>query len=496
MNDESNVLVLEVDGATRSTLCEVLTREGYTVFTAATLAEAQQLMAGRSMGFVICGWQPLDGNIEPFVAECLSRSSLPALVILTDVARLNAAVDLFRIGVTDYILDPIRPEAVRQTINRLRRLREVESQLAREHRLTELIQTTAKAVILILDLEGKIVYANPFFERITGWEPDEVHGRDWFELCIPERDREGIRKRFNEVAHGLHAHGMVNPIVAKDGRERQIRWSNSLLTDQTGQPLSVLAIGVDVTDLLEAQQTALRSERLATIGQTMTALAHESRNGLQRIQAGVEMLSLSIPAESEARRDLDSIARAAKDLCQMHEELRSYAAPLHLHREMTTLSVVWKRAWQNLEGLRRGRDAELVVADCDCDQPIQVDVMRMEQMFRNLFENALAACQDPVRINLTCRCDEPDAIVLDIQDNGKGLSAEQREKVFTPFFTTKPTGTGLGLSIVQQIIQAHRGEIRLGEGAGPGASFFIRLLKPSAMPELDYSNEPGALSSN
>lgn len=486
MNDEHNVLVLEAGGQTRSHLREFLASEGYAVFAAVSLAQAQQTMADYAIEFVFFCGVLSDADRELFVSECSTRCPAPTAVIVTSFANLDDAVEMFPHGVADYILEPIHPNAIRQTINRLRRLREVEAELSREHRLTELIQTTTTAVILILDMKGIIVYANPVFSRITGWERADAVGVDWFQLCVPERDRELTRKRFTEIAHRVPSSALVNPILAKDGRERQMRWSHSLLNDQTGQPLSVLAIGVDITDLLDAQKTAMQSERLAAIGQTMTALAHESRNGLQRIQAGVEMLSLSIDPNCEARRDLDSIARAARDLRLMHEELQSYAAPLQLHREMARLPEVWKRAWQNLEGARRGRDAELLASECDCNQPVKIDVVRLEQMFRNLFENALAACQDPVRITLTCRCDESDAIVLDIRDNGVGVSPEQREQLFKPFFTTKPTGTGLGLSIVQRIVHAHQGEIRLSEEAGMGARFFIRLAKP----ELEFYPEP------
>jgi hypothetical protein len=141
---------------------------------------------------------------------------------------------------------------------------------------------------------------------------------------------------------------------------------------------------------------------------------------------------------------------------------------------------VWRRVWKYLAPIRGKRDAEIIETNCGCECPVHVDVLRFEQVFRNLLENTLAACEDPVRIELHCRCDGPDGILLEIEDNGPGLCAEQREKLFEPFFTTKSRGTGLGLSIVQRIVDAHGGDIQISDPKRTGARFLIRLPKHEA----------------
>jgi hypothetical protein len=385
-----------------------------------------------------------------------------------------------RLGVVDYFLKPIQSDVIRKSVARVARQRSTERQLLSEQRFANQILATADAIILLLDHEARIVRFNPYFTRIAGWKLADVQGRDWFNTCIPSKDHGWLRNIFKRTAVQAETSGVLNSILTTDGRHLQIRWSNTVLLDVHGEVEFILAIGVDVTDLLAAQNVASRSQRLAAIGQTVAGLAHESRNALHRIQTSVEILQLDLPPGSDLREEADSIHRATLELTNTLDEVRQYAAPMHLHRELARLPEIWRRVWGYLAPLRQERDAEIVESHCGCDCPADVDVLRLEQVFRNLFENALAACADPCRIRLHCQCDGYDGILLDIEDNGPGLSAEQREKLFEPFFTTKSRGTGLGMSIVQRIVDAHGGDIQIADPNGRGARFLIRLPKHSA----------------
>jgi signal transduction histidine kinase len=133
-----------------------------------------------------------------------------------------------------------------------------------------------------------------------------------------------------------------------------------------------------------------------------------------------------------------------------------------------------------LETVRRGRDAVLIENTCDTDLTILADRFRIEQLFRNLLENSLAACIDPVAIQIECRdaqLQSQPAIKVWVRDNGPGLSPEVRQSVFEPFFTTKTKGTGLGMAIARRIVEAHGGQISVGNQRSSGAEFIITLLR-------------------
>lgn len=465
VNDELNILLVEDDSDARAALRDILEIDDHRVAEVGTAGEARKFVSTHPVDVVILDRRLPDGSAEVLLPELRDQCGELDVIVATGYADMDAALTALRFGVTDYIIKPIHPDLLRGALKRILKRRQIEAELKREHDFTNLIIRTAEAIVLVLDLEGKIVRFNPYFERTTGWKLKQLKGLDWFDNCIPEADRHWVREVFRDTAENDVTSGVINPVLTNTGHTRQIRWSNTTLKDESGAVPAVLSIGVDVTDLLLAQERALQSQRLAAIGQTMTALAHESRNALQRIQAGLEMLSLELPTESDAVRDLQSIDRATRDLHSLLEEVRSYAAPVRLHLERTDLLECCQRVWKQLTETNGDRDAQLLLPKQTDSMPRpRVDVLRFEQILRNLFENSLAACADPCRVMVGFEWNE-DAVVLRICDNGPGLNAEQRSRLFEPFFTTKTSGTGLGMAIVARLVQAHGGRIVVVEQA-------------------------------
>ena len=147
---------------------------------------------------------------------------------------------------------------------------------------------------------------------------------------------------------------------------------------------------------------------------------------------------------------------------------------------MCNLVDVWRAAWADLEPARQGREALLVETIELTDTSCHIDPFRMGQVFRNLLENALAACRDPVEIIISCtphKLDGQPALRISVSDNGPGFAPDQRTKIFEAFYTTKTKGTGLGLAICRGIIEAHNGRIDLGNRPDRGAEFILILPK-------------------
>ncbi len=230
--------------------------------------------------------------------------------------------------------------------------------------------------------------------------------------------------------------------------------------------------------LKQAQERALQSERLAAIGQMMTGLAHESGNALARSKACLEMLAWEVEDRPEALELIDRIQKAQNHLKHLYEEVRGYAAPIKLDREVWDLSGIWRQAWENLAVSRQGRDTALSEDTGGLDLQCAVDQFRLEQVFRNILENSLAACPDPVRIEVQCSAttiDGQPAVQIAVRDNGPGLNAEQAQRIFEPFFTTKTKGTGLGMAIAKRIAEAHGGLIAVGPSSPGGAEILVTL---------------------
>jgi PAS domain S-box-containing protein len=249
------------------------------------------------------------------------------------------------------------------------------------------------------------------------------------------------------------------------------------LLDSAGVPYAVGGVSTDITPLKEAQRRAVQAERLAAIGQMAAGLAHEGRNALQRSQICLEMLTRQLRDRPEALDLVAGIQEAQDDLHRLYEEVRGYAAPIVLDRQSCRLSDLVREAWVHLAPSRTGRDAVLRDRG-DPNLTCSGDPFRLIQVFRNILDNALAAAQDPVMIDVEWAeangAAQP-SIGIVIRDNGPGLTPEQKRNLFEPFFTTKTQGTGLGMAIAKRIIDAHEGLIAASTDNGRGTTISITL---------------------
>ncbi|MCA9186460.1 MAG: response regulator [Pirellulaceae bacterium] len=241
-------------------------------------------------------------------------------------------------------------------------------------------------------------------------------------------------------------------------------------SDYILKPVNADALRASVSrieQLKAAEERARQAERLAAIGQVCTGIAHESRNALQRIQASVEMLQLDIRNFPGARTELEQIEKAADHIRDLLDEVRSYAAPIVLDRKRAELAKVWRAALRDVKSVSN----RYVALDerIECKSTVcHIDVTRMDQVFRNLFENSIAASADDVRIAIHC-CAVMDGkrslLQVSVADSGPGVPFDVRPRVFDPFYTTKPSGTGLGLAIARRVVDAHGGTLMLGSPA-------------------------------
>lgn len=235
-----------------------------------------------------------------------------------------------------------------------------------------------------------------------------------------------------------------------------------------------------------AEERALQAERLAGIGQMIAGIAHESRNAIQRIQTAVDLMNLDIdqmPADTIGY--VQKIQTANDCLLRMLDEIRDYAAPINLTLAESDLSSVWQRAWRNVTAVRPEQDVkfeeDIQLSDLTC----LVDSFRMEQVFRNLFENSIAACTDKPSIRIMCCKPDPSSaeseIQISIKDNGRGFGQNDPDRIFEPFFTTKQKGTGLGLAIVKRVIEAHGGSISIGSSNNSRRGAEMIILLPTSV---------------
>ncbi len=344
--------------------------------------------------------------------------------------------------------------------------------LSEEAAILAAILVTAVDAIVTIDDKGTVLHVNRAFEKLFGFLPIDVVGNN-ISMLMPEPDRsahDSYLSRYKETGKAAII-GVGRQVIGmrKDGTLIPIDLAVSEV--KIGERILYAGIMRDMTErrqseaeLRTAQEKLIQSERLAAIGQMVTGLAHESRNALQRSRACLDMLSLDLESAPE-QQDLVRRSRSAMiELQTLYEEVRNYAAPIQLERSKQNIPKLCAEVWGNLADHWRVSQVQLIVhgehSEVFCDKH------RLGQVLRNLFENSLSVAPKDSQITVQCSSfgsGKTKAIRVQVTDQGPGLTDEQKERIFEPFYTTKTKGTGLGMAICRRILEAHGGRIYVGE---------------------------------
>jgi signal transduction histidine kinase len=221
---------------------------------------------------------------------------------------------------------------------------------------------------------------------------------------------------------------------------------------------------------------------MAYVGTLASGLAHEIRNPLNSLNLNMQMLDEDLPQDAQGGRRLLAITRSEiHRLDGLVTDFLSYARPRPLELDSCAALHLLEHTAAVIAAEAEERGVRLQVIDRSGGAKVQVDRSQIHQALLNLVRNAFAAMESGERApRLTLTVDKVGAsrLVLEVADNGAGMSPEQQRRVFDVFFSTRKGGTGLGLAIVRRIVQAHQGEIEVESRVGEGTR--MRLILPAA----------------
>lgn len=334
-----------------------------------------------------------------------------------------------------------------------------------ENQLFQLTVEASPAGMLMVDADGRIVLVNAQALEWFGYRREELLGRP-VESLVPVSHRDAHARHRAQFQRADSTRPLVNgrnlSARRKDGTELPVDISLHPIDTPAGR--LVLANILDASQRQRAEQ--IPNERLAAIGEMVSGLAHECRNALQRARACLDLLELDLNGQPDQLDLAARIRRAIEDLERNYETVSDYAAPLHLERKEVDIAQVIREAYDDIRAATGPLHLKLKFMNRQAHSTISIDRFRMKQVFRNLLENSLAACDKSGEIIAQIKDSEINGSKwqqVTILDSGSGIPIENRGRVFEPFFTTKQTGTGLGLSICRRIIEAHGGTIALRE---------------------------------
>ncbi len=349
----------------------------------------------------------------------------------------------------------------------------------------------AGVIIVAINEKGLVSLINRKGCNVLGYKEEEIIGKNWFDLCVPENVREERKLTFNRVMAGEEeeVEDYENIIVAKSGEERIIAWHNTTVVDEKGNILGTLSSGEDITKRKQTEEEMIRTEKLISLGQLAASVVHEVNNPLAGIMVYVKLLLKKYQDNklqnestkeqlSKMEKELDRTTRIIRNLLDFARQSESSMNPVEINKVIdAALFLIGNQI--NLENIRLEKNLApalpLVLADFD----------KIQQVLINIIMNAIQAMPDggnliittSVARNIKIGDNWKDAIRIDIRDAGIGIPKENLDKLFNPFFTTKEKGkgVGLGLSVVHGIIGKHKGKIEVESEVNIGTTFSIYL---------------------
>ncbi len=346
-----------------------------------------------------------------------------------------------------------------------------------------LLFESAGDAIFILDAEGEaagnIVAANQAAVVMHGYSHDELLALNIRDIDAPE-DAARVSDRIQRMFNGEWIKTEIDHI-RKDGTVFPVEVSAGLL--EFGNHRYILAFDRDITERRQMEQALQRTEQIKCAGELATGLAHEIKNPLAGIKVSIEVLSRSLE-KNLPEEDKDILAKVIDEIKRIElliKGLLNFARPPQPQFVSTDVNAVLDSVaslvLQNQSRTPEASQSIALVKDLDNRLPlVTADPMQLRQVFMNLLLNAVDAMQSGGALGIRTRFDAAARSVrVEISDTGKGIDAAVIDKLFQPFFTTKPKGTGLGLAISKRLIEDHGGRISVEQNAGGGATFTISL---------------------
>lgn len=275
---------------------------------------------------------------------------------------------------------------------------------------------------------------------------------------------------------------------------RAIGYTVSKIHDDAHEEVGLTLFFKDLTRVEQLEERERLRDRLATLGGMAAAIAHEVKNPLASIEIMAGVLRRQFADRPDALETLGDIIKESKLANAIVVEVLEFVRPIRLQVEPVAIGDVVRDAIDALE--RGASQVRLKVADTVPD--LIADANQLRQLFTNLMTNAIEAMGAGGRVNITVSHKPDDSapasagpplpaqVLIEVQDDGPGISEEDLERIFSPFFTTKPQGTGLGLSIVRKVVDAHDGIIEATSAPGRGTTFRVTL---PVVPDTAYLRE-------
>ena len=349
--------------------------------------------------------------------------------------------------------------------------------------LNDILESLTNGVIVV-DRRGSITTFNKTAGTLTGLKPQsclaktlkEVFPFDLFENMVARLEK----NRGETISRD-------QDITTPDKKIINIRVSASRVLDNHGGQIGTVLILQDRTDLRRLEELAHRNQRLREMGEMAAGIAHEIRNPLASIELFASLLKKDLEGEHEKAKLVQHIRAGVKNMDRIISTLLLFAKSSQPSRQQCDINLLMSQLMDGLDDVKVPENIKVRLDFGKEEMLANGDRGLLRQVFPNLIRNAIQAMPEGGELHIQTRkalipardndggAADRKFIAVTITDTGGGISPDDLEKVFNPFFTTKDKGTGLGLAISHNIIKAHQGTIEAVCEEGKSTSFKIKI---------------------
>jgi two-component system, sporulation sensor kinase E len=333
--------------------------------------------------------------------------------------------------------------------------------------------------IILLDKECRVMDLNRNVIKRTGTSKEALLGKLCWEVQMLEDGSVfcNVPENSCPVFQTLRTREYAESIVTRVDREGRLHYFRIYaypILDETGGMTHILVMRRDITSRTQREKHEQHSERLAVVGEMSMYLAHEIRNPLFAIGGFTNSLLNSPNIEEKERSKLKIIAEEAKRLDGMLTSILNFAAP----GEAAVGKVDVRKAIDEVVELMRlgySQQGYRFLTEIEPELPhVRGNSERIKQCLINLTKNSMEAMDKGGTVLIRAHLDK-DFVLIQVEDNGVGMSEDQLERAFSPFYTTKTKGYGLGLSMIKKIIEEYGGRVEIASKEGMGTTVTLSI---------------------
>lgn len=364
-------------------------------------------------------------------------------------------------------------EELRQREGELRRLNELISHRADSfERFNEYLLMSMDSGILTIDDDLIVRSVNAAAEEILGTPREGMLGKHVHGLlgrfaglkeAIESAVSSGKSLPYSEYAEG-----------DQQSSDRVLGVTLSLVRDPRQVRVGMSLLLTDLTEVSDLRRRLEHKNRLEALGEMAAGLAHQLRNSLAAVAGFGTLVKRKAGGEPATMQQVESLLQETKTAERLIDQFLSFARPLEVYRQQVSLRELVDDIVTSLAA-RQAQPAVTVDNDVPSGLEVDIDPLLMRQALANIIDNGIRACRgsgDTVSITATR---EGDRVRIAIADSGEGIADDQRRRIFTPFFSSRPDGTGLGLPLAGKIVGLHGGEITVDSEVGRGSTFTLLL---------------------